>query len=171
MEIGDFTHDWLLKWAVGHDGDLRMPSLSSTELWILNKSMASDLSPEPLANEKHFWEISSPLTPVLPSVSHPTAPSPPLCYQIWFSQYLSPFALHPLRTHMHTSHVFSKWPLIVFCFLFFFQRGGIYSAIVWDKDGLTVSKQSTQIRHPVKDLGSRQKAAGGSLQSGKTTQM
>lgn len=42
VEMGDFTHDWLLKWVVGHDGDLRMPSLSSTELWILNKSMASD---------------------------------------------------------------------------------------------------------------------------------
>lgn len=57
--MSDFTHDWLLKWVVGHDRDLRMPSLSSTELWILNKSMASDWTLEPLANEKHFWEVST----------------------------------------------------------------------------------------------------------------
>lgn len=54
VEMGDFTHDWLLKWVVGHDGDLRMPSLLSTELWILNKSMVNDWTPELLANEKHF---------------------------------------------------------------------------------------------------------------------
>lgn len=54
--LSDLTHDWLLNLPanavctlVGFDRDLRTSSLSMAELWILNKSMATDWSGYPVA--------------------------------------------------------------------------------------------------------------------------
>lgn len=95
----DFTHDWLLKWVVGHDGDLRTPSLSSAQLWILNKSMASDWTPEPLANEKHFWELPTHL-PSLQSSRLFLAPQLHLCPSATIFHFHS--ISHPLPYTHHT---------------------------------------------------------------------
>lgn len=110
---------------VGFDGDLRTPSLSMAELWILNKSMPSDWTPEPLLNENHCSEISilPPLPPLPVSrlyLSH--------CFFLFFFRsfsFLSPLvALRPLEntricthTHIHLKLVFCMPLLLFFSFL------------------------------------------------------
>ena len=131
--ISDLTRDWLLDWICAHllalTGDSRTPSLSMAQLWILNKSMPSDWTPEPLVNENHCSESSIlPPSPLLPlSVSRPL-----LCLHLSHCFYfpslsiLSPFALRPLedarsRTHKHTHTPTSLSLSVCFWFgLFFF---------------------------------------------------
>ena len=136
--ISDLTRDWLLDWICAHllalTGDSRTPSLSMAQLWILNKSMPSDWTPEPLVNENHCSESSIlPPSPLLPlSVSRPL-----LCLHLSHCFYfpslsiLSPFALRPLedarsRTHKHThTHLtlaFCMFLVWSFFFFFFFLK-------------------------------------------------
>lgn len=102
---------------VGFDRALRTPSLSRTPLWILNKSMPSDWTLEPLANENHFSEIS-----ILPL-------SPPVCL---FLAGCSVSLSHTFRSHFahlcplptgqctftHTYYCF-LFTTVFFLFLFF----------------------------------------------------
>lgn len=117
-----------LRSLVGFHWDLGTPGLSKTELWILNKSMPSDWTPEPLANENHFLEISVlPLSPLLSlSVSRPL-----LClylsYCFYFRalKFLSPFALCPLDgaplcNHTYNLTVFFCLFFVWFCFVTFY---------------------------------------------------
>lgn len=108
-----------LRSLVGFHWDLGTPGLSKTELWILNKSMPSDWTPEPLANENHFLEISVlPLSPLLSlSVSRPLLRLY-LSYCFYFPAltFLSPFALRPLDGAPLCNHTYTSQSFLFVCF-------------------------------------------------------
>lgn len=125
--------------CVGFVRDLRTPGLSMAELWILNKSMPSDWTPEPLLNENHCSEISVlPPSPLLPlSVSSPAALSQSLALFL-FSIALISLTSRPSPTrehahmhpHMYTSNSFSVCICFVFSYLKIFLDGPMSDPLV-----------------------------------------